>query len=317
MNSLLRKTFVLCLLAIPFFLHAQDSARVIILSPRVGATIDKTERNKFKLFQQFPTFESAIVLEGPGGAYYVRIDYENAAGRLRDSVVLYREQVLLMLAEKINHFEDLEAKNYVFGSDPSTLQSTDTVVKVELPAGMASARASAPVSTTERTDDVPLTGLSSFSTVSAEGHPWHVVSLSGDTVIPYGVVLLDGMRLVYSSEGKTSSMPVDSIAALVREKGSHFWKSATFGMVAGAVVGLCMSSESRSPDTTKQMPYVDLSLGPFPRARGGALIIGAAAGLVCGGLIGSLTGGRESYDLKGKTLNAKLQSIKQLVQQTK
>jgi hypothetical protein len=89
------------------------------------------------------------------------------------------------------------------------------------------------------------------------------VSLSGRTLIVCRLRSLHSTVLDATCGGIPISLPVDSIAALGREKGSHFWQGATIGMVGGAVVGA---------------------------------LIGAVAGYVCGGLIGSLSGGRETYD---------------------
>jgi hypothetical protein len=319
MNSLLRRTFVVCLLAIPLILHAQDSCKVVILSPRVGTRIDREEQEYFKLFRQFPTFQSAIVLQGPGSAYYVRIEYYDSEGRLRDSIIEYQEPVLLMVAEKINHFEALEGEIYVFGSDPASLQFADTVVAVPLPAPRASVQVSAPVSTAKTSDDVTQTHPAIVSSASRQGTPWQIATLSGESANGFELDSLHGQALITTCGGKTVSIAVDSITALVRDKGSHSSEGGMIGAAVGGIAGVLIVSNQYHPSQSNEG-----SLGPDPGvifeglffALGGG-VVGGAVGYGCGALIGSTFAGHEMYDLKGKTLSTKLHIIKKLVQNVK
>jgi hypothetical protein len=317
MNSRLFVTLALFFMGIQAILHAQDSCKVVILGPRVGAIIDKTERDRYKLFQQFPAFESGIVLKGHASSYGVRIEYRDTDGRIRDSILVYSEQALLMVAEKINHFEDLEDGNYRIGTDPSRLQFADTVVAVPLPTDRVSSPGPAPNSPAETGHDVSQTNPRSLSMVPLSDQPWEIRSLSGDTVSACALDSLHGMALFATCGGKTFSFPVDSIAVLVREKESHFKEGASIGWRIGAAAGALIFALTVHPPAKEGLSNVDVgaSIAPLGIALAGCGV-GALTGYLCGGLIGSLSGGRETYELKEETLGAKLRTIEQVVKRT-
>ena len=101
---------------------AQDSVQVVILSKRVGPEINALQREYFHLFPIFEGFQSARVLKKPDDTFEVRAYCLQKDGRLVVNVVPYPLATLLQIAEKINHFEDLESANYEMGSDPAKLQ---------------------------------------------------------------------------------------------------------------------------------------------------------------------------------------------------
>jgi len=108
------------------------------------------------------------------------------------------------------------------------------------------------------------------------------------------------------------SIPIESIAALVRDKESHFWEGAAIGFLAGGAAGTFVGL------ATYQKPqrrgFITIDLGPGVAALGGG-VLGAAAGFLVGGMIGASTAGREAYELKGKTLRTKLHMIQLVVPQ--
>ncbi len=112
----------LAMLPVSNTLFAQDSAKVVILSPRVGPVIDAAEREYFHLFQQIKDFHSAVMLENPDSTYYAWIVLEEANGNTKDTAVWYSRSYLLMLTQQINHFEELTEGKYQMGQNPATLQ---------------------------------------------------------------------------------------------------------------------------------------------------------------------------------------------------
>lgn len=97
-----------------------DSARIVILSDRVGSVISEDDRGMYHVLTQFEGFRKAVVLQFPDSSYAVRVTLVSA-GELRDTVVRYSGATIMMMAEKIEHIEELESGNYVLGSHPPTL----------------------------------------------------------------------------------------------------------------------------------------------------------------------------------------------------
>jgi hypothetical protein len=112
----------LALVSIPKRVLAQDTDKVVILSPRVGTMIDASERDHFHLFPQIKGFNRAVVYETPGKTYYIVIVSVRPNGTTKQTIVPYRENELLTLAEQIDHFEDLEKGTYQMGQQQATLR---------------------------------------------------------------------------------------------------------------------------------------------------------------------------------------------------
>jgi len=102
-------------------LRGQDSLRTVILSERVGPEIDDEEHKRFSLFPQIEGFYKATALRAADGRLFVRFDLIGPGNTTTQKMMPYPEATLLMLAEKINHFEELSDGKYVWGSDRATL----------------------------------------------------------------------------------------------------------------------------------------------------------------------------------------------------
>lgn len=106
----------------PNSLRGQDSDRVVILSPRVGSVINAVERERYQLFQEIRDFERAVFLQTPEKTYYARIWFKGPDGDRRDTTAQYPENILLKLAEQIDHFEDLKENRYHMGDQPAKIR---------------------------------------------------------------------------------------------------------------------------------------------------------------------------------------------------
>lgn len=102
-------------------LFGQDTAKVVILSERVGPDIELEDQRAFRLFGQIKDFYCATVYQRPDSTFFVRIVLQSPDGTRRDTTIDYPSTLLLMMAEKINHFEGLERGTYRFGTDPAAL----------------------------------------------------------------------------------------------------------------------------------------------------------------------------------------------------
>lgn len=122
-----RKTVFFFLLPIVGFVAAPgqstpvDSARVVILSDRVGPVISPDKREKYHLFTQFRDFNQAVVLQLRDSSCAVRLTLVSSGG-FRDTLVRYSWTAIMLMADRIEHFEDLENGEYVLGSSPPALK---------------------------------------------------------------------------------------------------------------------------------------------------------------------------------------------------
>ncbi len=108
-----------------------DTGRVVILSERVGAVIDSTEREKFGLFTGIlirhfgstGSFRNAVVLQLPDSTFRVRFTVGGQNGSQRDTLLTYSIGALWLLSQKINHFEEIESGRYRLTQEAPPLQS--------------------------------------------------------------------------------------------------------------------------------------------------------------------------------------------------
>ncbi len=113
---------LLLVVALPPLSPCQDSARVIILSPRVGPVITAADRERFSIFGAINNFQRAIVYQRPDTTFFVRFLCREGIDSIAEKRVDYSLQGLLSMAEKINHYEELKAGTYQMGTDPARLQ---------------------------------------------------------------------------------------------------------------------------------------------------------------------------------------------------
>jgi len=104
---------------------AQHKRQIVILSSKVGTTIDKRERRQYDMFSQFDNFFSATFFRTPDNAYFASITLQNNNGKMIDTTVEYTEKLVLMIAEKVDHFEELKAGQYRMGDNTPSLNFMD------------------------------------------------------------------------------------------------------------------------------------------------------------------------------------------------
>lgn len=253
--------------------RAQDSSSVLVLSQRVGATISAHARDEFHLFPQFHNFVDASVFQASGGNCYVRIKQKTAAGDTSETVVQFTSESLLMMAEKINHYEALKSGRYEFGEEPTYILTTDGQTALRSPAVLKNP------SVLEKR-------------ILAHAWKWEEDRSQGDTISlglssgqsPRGIIksVVDDSTIVFESGGKTMMIPVDSVGFLLRRAGSYFWEGAGIGTFVGFAAGAGIGASSYSPPTPGQI----VDFGPGLPAIGGA-IIGIPIGFAVGGLVGA------------------------------
>jgi hypothetical protein len=114
------------LLALPIKAMSQDSMQVVILSPRVGAVITPEKANQYNIFQSYDGLQKVIVYRTSTGSFYVGIETLTKAGEVTTKLVPYPYNVLKMMAEKVDHYEEIAAGRYTMGDRPAELRFADS-----------------------------------------------------------------------------------------------------------------------------------------------------------------------------------------------
>ncbi|MDE3058563.1 MAG: hypothetical protein KGJ59_11475 [Bacteroidota bacterium] len=121
-NHLLVLTSLTFAFLLPVAARSQTLADTVVLSTRVGEVIDQTERTQYNLFPADTNFVSAIFFRASDSSFFARVVSLGLDGKQVVKDRPYPAVLLLQLAEKINHYEDLVAGNYTMGTDPATIQ---------------------------------------------------------------------------------------------------------------------------------------------------------------------------------------------------
>jgi len=100
---------------------AQDSLKIVILSPKVGEVIDKNESEQYSMFKQYKNFSKVIFYKTSNDEYYGKFSFTQPDGSEKDTLVKYSGLVLFGLAEKIENWEKLKSGDYKMGQNPPKL----------------------------------------------------------------------------------------------------------------------------------------------------------------------------------------------------
>lgn len=201
-----RYSLILAVLAVllPAVMHAQDSARIVIISPRVGTDIDRAERDMYGLFRSLPDFQSATFFSH-SGRYYAAVGLR-AGEAARDTLIEYRERALLQMAERIDNHDLLSAGRYTMGSKPAVLLQGETVPLTALGVDKARLKAVTPlVLVLPPATDLPVAGhgtdLPAAAPATDVSSQRANVFLRSGSVIKGRVLSLDSTTLRIDADG--------------------------------------------------------------------------------------------------------------------
>jgi hypothetical protein len=116
-----RIRIALVLILLTTALQAQDSARTVIVSMKVGESIDRDERDLYRLFPAFPDLREARFFALPDGWYAAQIR-RGTAGGISDTLIWYSDPALRAVGEQIDRFREIAAFQYAIGSEPHRLE---------------------------------------------------------------------------------------------------------------------------------------------------------------------------------------------------
>ena len=102
---------------------AQDTAKVIILSPRIGVLLNRQERDYFQILMRVDDFENAVFYQSADKQCFAKISLRPKLGHPKDTTIFYPIGFLLNISEKIDHYEDLQEGIYQMGTQPSFVAS--------------------------------------------------------------------------------------------------------------------------------------------------------------------------------------------------
>ena len=94
-----------------------DSCRVVVLSEGVGEVITAAACERYDLFTKIKGFSQAVVVELPDSTCAVLFTFGSGAN-VRDSLVRFSWQAIFTMAEKVEHYREIEDGGYVMGSMP-------------------------------------------------------------------------------------------------------------------------------------------------------------------------------------------------------
>jgi hypothetical protein len=104
-----------------YALAGGDSLHVVILSQRVGETIDRTEKARYHLFGSVSAFASARVFQIDSGRCRLMFILTDRAAVQRESTAVVSLTEAFRLSEIIDNIEDIEEGRYVAGSSATTM----------------------------------------------------------------------------------------------------------------------------------------------------------------------------------------------------
>ncbi|UCE18094.1 MAG: hypothetical protein JSV84_14720 [Gemmatimonadota bacterium] len=93
----------------------KEEGEIVVISERVGESIDVEERNTYGLFPTFEGFQSAVLLRLPDESYILKITYlDETTGEEKVKRIPEVESRIENYIEHIDHFEEIQTKKYLY-----------------------------------------------------------------------------------------------------------------------------------------------------------------------------------------------------------
>ncbi len=150
----------------------------------------------------------------------------------------------------------------------------------------------------------------SFMARSAEAGEdgWRIILSSSDTLPECRLREVDDSLLYFDRLSESMSLPVDSVAVLIRLKKSRVLAGAGTGMLIGAILGGAIGSAIAPSNSDNGMQNIGPALAVIAAAS--AFAIG---GTLIGGISGGLAGRDDKYRLADSTREGKIMMIRQIM----
>ena len=275
---------------IPESTFAQDSAYVVVLSPKVGNVIDNAERQHYGFFQNVKDFYSAAIVRRMDGKFFARITLSSSGANEIQSIPL-SESSVFRYAEKIENFEDMKIGVYIPNSNipPITINGTKEIWS-EAP-------------------QTPYNDSTKHVVIQNQidnGIATTVTTIDGHTYDGMIIFVLDSNFWFWNSNApfrsdRLSTAAVNISATELRsisiQKAGHAWLDAGIGFLIGGTIGATVGSENAGGGNLFNHRDRALIDGVIDGVIGG--VIGGAAGGAIGGLIGSAEEIDDEFNING------------------
>lgn len=104
----------------------------VLLSEKVGLVIDKAEKTKYQLFYKIKGFTEAVIYSDSTGNYYSIIQSENDSKVKKDTMIYYKEEDIIKLAEQIQFFDEIQNGSHSFGEVTASIITKNDIVYIVL-----------------------------------------------------------------------------------------------------------------------------------------------------------------------------------------
>ena len=98
-----------------------DSCRVIVLGYSIGEIITPPLADRYNILKGRGEFSRAVVLELPDSSWGIFFTVPGGTGP-RDTLIRCTRREILLMAEKVQHYEELKDGSYVMGTTPVRLR---------------------------------------------------------------------------------------------------------------------------------------------------------------------------------------------------
>jgi hypothetical protein len=293
--------------------RAQVGVRVVILHEDIGVIIDKTEKDKYRLFTVIPDFHEAVFFHISEEGYLAIVSLVNAGGKHRDTSIFYSEGYLIGKAEQIAHFDAYLQGDYRIGTEPISELPTarlrdvseynpkwSTIIETAVMNRRLDSKA-----VSRRLQADTIRAHRSLETLEYEGeHDVRIVGVSGESVEgillavrdsavvleanwPFGVDP-DTMTTDKNPLGRTFSVLDKDVLFISKNRirgvtvigDSHFFRNFMIGLLGGTLTGWLVGLIlSKGPSASKDLEGIETGVGVMLGFIGGA-VIGIVAGVL-------------------------------------
>ncbi len=149
-----------------------------------------------------------------------------------------------------------------------------------------------------------------FKTSLAQEKNWQIIFAKGDKIFNVSPQTMTGDSLFIISSGQTRWVPIGSIVRIKIVKKSKFWQGGGIGFASGAAIGVLFSiitcNKYKSSDSELMLDLSGLATICWGT-------VGGLTGFITGGVIGSICGIDEVYDLSKMNLQEKKAVIRKIL----
>lgn len=152
--------------------------------------------------------------------------------------------------------------------------------------------------------------LSLQSGLEASEPAWKIVPLNGDTLDDCRQLAVTDSLLAFHLRGLAGSIPLDSVASLVRKNESRLLAGTGIGLAAGALMGAALGGAMYPGKAGGGMENIGQAMGAM-----GVFAICSMAGTLAGGVTGGLAGIDYKYPLADSTRESKVRTIRRAIRE--